>query len=71
MKVPNDTVLRYPSLAKRRTYCLHPEKLAFPSERAAFRALRRLMQRHPEATAQEPYRCACGKWHLTTKREDG
>lgn len=54
-----------PALAKRKPMCLRPEKLAFRSEYAALRYLRR----RELIDEQEPYRCSCGAWHTTTKIE--
>lgn len=68
VRVPNETVLRYPSLAKPRTYCPHPEKLSFPTARGARRAARRLAVTH-EGTEYDPYRCSCGRFHLATAQE--
>lgn len=70
VRIPNENVLRNPSLAKPRTYCLHPEKLSFPTAAAARKAERRLARSHDRHTPCEPYRCSCGKFHLTTVRTD-
>lgn len=69
VRIPNPVVLANPSLAKRTTYCNQPAKLAFHTERAARAALRNLRAKYPDID-QEPYRCACGRFHLASRTED-
>lgn len=56
-----------PALTKTRVICPHPEKIAFPTQRGA----RRYLRDHELIDTREPYRCGCGRWHTTTKIDEG
>ena len=49
--------------------CSHPEKIAYASLRAA--ALGALEMLEKFESAQRPYECDCGQYHLTTKGMNG
>lgn len=55
-----------PSLAKPRVVCPHPEKIRFPTERAA----RRYARLGRYGVELDYYPCSCGGFHVTTARDD-